>query len=783
MHKKEFKYNSRYIPKEFSQLTGRIIALKSHTGSGGTTAILKSEIPSIIVTPNVSQIKSKEEKDSFNNEKIQVLFLYKGSKDKLKDYNKYLQQGKIVHIYTTYKRLVIDKHYLIKNFSETHRLVADEYHILSTNEYLNVTDEFIDIHKEFKNVLLTTATPPHVNLFKGFEKYLFLNTSKKKKDVSYHKFETNQIMLNELLNVVSQNDKNHTIIFTNDIKVHAKTFEENDNIVGKGLEKKVAIYNTNNNYKTIDYSKKIHVISSSGFEGLDFEEDANIFVLASFNHNPNTIYKQITKIDLIQAIGRVRKETKNINFFYTMANGFIETLKVKEEKNEFHKEQKKGILALFSDKINETTLPIRKVKYNCEKQLKTPKIKAISQRQLLKNISQYRHKKDIQENIFNHINLSRVLKIEKDLSSAKGEQYGLNEIEGSLFIAEKILKNSNCIDLVSNNINKNTSKNIKALLDNVMQGISLANHKYGFLNNYVVEFPKLKKTPTQVHVKISDYINNLNLETSEFLNTGIRPISTKLKNQEEENKFKRDKRKILDYINFIGLYKTSYRSKELNIAIEEKVNERDNDLTSQQYKRNHKQFLIERLIVFNGLNHLIELEVKSRKYSTLTSHPKVLRKFTTFNSFEFDMQTAYPVIVANHISRNLRIKKQSENFDIYDIKGLTRDEAKVVVNKTLNTHINIIRKDEWKYNLMKYVHLSSSEADLFIKRFSKKGSFFEYASAIEKDVIKNASDKVSIIGATTYRLHDAIIVFGKINLIKDLEGFDNQGFKYNFKVA
>jgi len=790
MKTKTLKYSSKYLPNSFAELeNGYFKAIKSHTGSGGTTAILKSDIPTIIVTPNVSHVKSKElKRNEFNTDKIRVLFIYQHSKDKLTDAFTLQKEGFKVHIYTTYKRLSVDSAFILKNFKTSHRLVADEYHIITTNDFLKITEDFLKIYKSFKTVILTTATPPEVNLFNGFQTINFINESKEAQKVEFKQFTKRAIMINQVL-VEASKSKEHTIVFSNDIKIHAKTFYNNDNVVGLGLEKKIAIYNPNDNYKEIDYTKKVHVLSSSAWEGLDFTENCKVIVIGEYNRNQNHIHKKITKIDLIQSMGRARKTPEKVLFFYTMADKYLEYLKLADFKNEpYNRETQKGIIGLFSSHLTERTLCLSKVEYKGKAEIPTQLMRSVSQKQLIKNIGNYYRKDEISNNIFEHINLERVLSLEKDLSSSKGKQHGLNAKEASLFIAYKILKESGAITNLSTSTIRSTTKNQNAVLLNVMEGIALGNSTHNFLGNTIKHFPKVPARPSTLHIKIANYITQtLSLETSEFIDETqrMRIVSdSNLKNQEEALRYKRDKIKVLPFINFIGLYNVAIRSKELNIAIEKRVNEKDNDKTSQQLKREHKQFLIERLIAFNGLNHLIELEVKSRKYSTLTAHPKELRKFTTLFSIEYDITTAYPSIVAHNFSAQLGLKMQNKDFDIYTSMLCNRDEMKVKVNKALNQHTTYgLNVNVWRADLMRLLYMSEQEANIFINRFDNKGEFFEYATKIESEIIQNGMKDLHIIGGAMYRLHDAIIVYGNNIVQPNIIGLDDTRNSYTFKVA
>ena len=781
------EYQSTYLPTSFSELNnGYFKAIKSHTNSGGTYAILKSNIPSFILTPNVSHIKSKEyQKETFNTDKVRVLYIYKGSNDKLADFYQLQEQGFIVHVYTTYNRFVIDKEYIIKNFKDSHRLVADEFHILTTNEYMKVTDDFIKLYKDFKTVILTTATPSEIDLFKEFLTINFINTIKPSQLVDFKQFSKRSLMINQAVIEVQKTDK-HVIVISNDIKIHANLFYNNDNIVGAGLEKKVAIYNPNDDYKEIDYNKRIHVLSSSAWEGLDFTEECIVVVLAEYSNNRKGIHKWVTKIDLIQSIGRSRKATEKALFFYIMQDGFLDILKADNTEDIYTQETNKGIASLFAKNINRDTKAICKTEYQGKAEIPADISKKLSAKEIFKNISVYHRTNEIIENIFDHINLSRIIRIEKDLSSSKGKQYGLNETEASLMLIYKVLKDAKLLQSLSSKKYSTNHECIRTIIADFNKGIALANNTNGFLNTIVKEFSEVPKRPSTFVIQLANHFTNgLLLETDAFLYDYRIKSEKSLYNQHHEQQYKRDRKKVLPVINIIGLSNISKRDNSLNIAIQLKVNEKDNTFTSAQYKRNHKQFLIERLIAFNGLNHLIELERQSRKYSTLTSHPKELRAFTTLHTIECDISTAYPTIVGNYFSEALGKKMQEPTFDIYSSATLSRSEMKVEVNKTLNQHTEYgFNINQWRFDLMKYLHMNSIEAIEYTNKFNTRGAFFEYATVIEAEVINNAKEQLNVIGSSMYRLHDALEVFGANGVKTDkLIGLDSNNNKYQFKIS
>jgi hypothetical protein len=782
MKNRVVNYIDKYLPKEFAELNnGYYKAIKSHTGSGGTTAMLKGNIPTIILTPNVSHIKSKEaNRINFDTNNIKVIYLYQGCQDKLSDYINYKNKGFTVHIYTTYHRFILESFSFEQLFSNSHRLVADEYHVLTTNEYMKVTDSFLKLYKEFKTVILTTATKPEVDLFSTFETVSFVNTAKPKQVVKYKQFGKRSQMIKQLISECNNSDS-HIVLLSNDIELHAKLFIDTDNVVGQGLEKKVAIYNPNHNYKEIDYSKKIHVLSCAAWEGLDFEEDCRVIAVAEFTNSDYKAHKVMTKTDLIQGFGRGRKSIKDVCFFYTKSHSYIEDLRASNFKDNIYKEEtKRGVLALLSNHLNEHSYSMKRVNYQDKIEIDTKKIiKAFSQKDLVNNISKYPYRNDVANNIFDHLSLSRIIERKEDLSSCKGKQYGLNETEACLFLTHKILSNSGALGNVSSKVVSRTNSTIKYLIEDVLKGISLANSEIGFLNGTVKNMIEPPKRPTTLQKKIAATIQNLGLETEFFLNGSQSLQDTSLLNQEESFKFQRDRAKVLLYVNLIGLYNSSKVNSSLKEAIEKKANEKDSDKTTQQYKQQHKQFLIERLIAFNGLTHLIELEVKSRRYSTLTSHPSELRKFTTLHSIEYDIEAAYPTIVAHKFSKNLDVNK------VYYSKENSRKEMKVIVNTLLNQHTeNGYNINHWRNGLVRNLSMSLKEANYFIERFNKKGSFFEYASNIEETVINSIKPRINVVGSTAYRLHDAFIVFGT-NRLDNVVGFDteNEPYKFNIEAA
>ena len=149
VHTIEFK--DKYLPNSFSiHQQPKYKALKSHCGSGGTSVLLASDDSCIVLTPNASQVKDKEEKGIHNlPANVKVLFIYKDSEDRFKDVIYYQQKGFVVNVYTTYAQLNTNADNILQ-FKDSHRLICDEYHSLTANEYMNLLKATTKAIKEWK---------------------------------------------------------------------------------------------------------------------------------------------------------------------------------------------------------------------------------------------------------------------------------------------------------------------------------------------------------------------------------------------------------------------------------------------------------------------------------------------------------------------------------------------------------------------------------------------------------------------------------------------------------
>ena len=179
---------------------------------------------------------------------------------------------------------------------------------------------------DFNKTILTTATAPeYVNRLELHNLPIYEYFKKGKKpievDIYENKYTINKSEQNiswdntSLLEKIDElvSNKEHVLLFTNDKNLHSNFDEISDNITGSSLQNKIQPYVKIQDFKKIDYNNNLHIISSSGFEGFDFDENAHIIIVAKYGFNKDAF--SFTYNDIIQMIGRVRKSTLSISLF------------------------------------------------------------------------------------------------------------------------------------------------------------------------------------------------------------------------------------------------------------------------------------------------------------------------------------------------------------------------------------------------------------------------------------------------------------------------------------
>jgi len=144
-------------------------------------------------------------------------------------------------------------------------------------------------------------------------------------------------------------------------------------------------------------------------------------------------------------------------------------------------------------------------------------------------------------------------------------------------------------------------------------------------------------------------------------------------------------------------------------------------------------------------------ETKNREYHGLTQLLKGLRCMIPLIYLSIDLVSANPQI----IDKLLGCKKGLFVYqNLMDKRGISRDKAKKLFNMTLNRHYLTIEDAMLVYMDCGYNDDEALRLAQMTTR-KKKGEFYEVMTAIEKKLMKNYSNELTV---ESYRFHDALIV-------------------------
>jgi len=797
VHTIEFK--DKYLPNSFSiHQQPKYKALKSHCGSGGTSVLLASLDSCIILTPNASQVKDKEEKGIHNlPANVKVLFIYKGSEDRFRDVIYYQQYGFVVNVYTTYAQLNTNADNILQ-FKDSHRLICDESHALTSNEYMNLLEATTKAIKRFKRVMLTTATENAIPIFNELPVIYYKGIDKPIIPIEFREFENLKSIKAFVQNVAEATSK-HVIIVSNNIRVHRDFFADCDHYVGCTLEEKIApfhIPNPNSDFISFDYSKRIHIVSSTAWEGVDFElpegvdkKDAICIIIGEYSHNKFKSPYSLTAINVFQSSMRRRGDIKQTMFLYTASKNYFDNLEEARIEDNFTPEIKEGIKQLFEFKKSDAfeRVDVNSVILTDAKDyIKHP-------HEIFKNLSKYEPTENIIQNILEHININRIVQVNRDNETMRnGRQFGLNIKETLFYLSHGITNRCNGFNAFYN-INFDscrTDKQHYLVFEQVFKAISKAHFTHGFLADILKKEcfyegnVRLNGFGRVIYTYIIDSVINSKTGTSRayadnitmFYKDNVKMSEQGIQYTENQIHIEAHKRALKQkeiYLNYIVFYSLKRGSNLLKMVTDEakeyiesnlyklKLKKHETPITKKQLIANHKMYVIESLLAYHNKTNIIALKRGNREFSLLTSHARPLRKLTPFIGSEMDFKSLYPTIVGNMFSEH--IKEKVENGTIYDSKELTRDEMKARVNRAFNLHEKNMNLHD-RIAELKNTGMTEPQAYNFATIFAKKGSFYNHATKIEEELIKALTDRVDVLHTPKYRLHDALFVFGNYNL-------------------
>ena len=300
--------------------TNKLI-VKGSTGIGGTSAILGiTDQTIIIVSPLVSMIIDKESQ----NEKLNNLFIYKGSRNTWREVNDKISDDEKFILNTTPEQIMLLKKNDSTLFKKIRKipLFIDESHLSAETGYRKFLAQFS--HEVFYNwqnhFTLSTATPVYLNLDipNHISETLEIIRIKRRKSSSkpitiYNYRHFVQWVRNEIAK------GNKVVLFTNNKNIY-KIFLQYDDIdiqtlVGKKLETEVVTFRDAERLNLSDKlepNRDLYILSTSYLTGFDIPFPASVGIISNEMSPVDTRFTN----DIVQAYGRLRSTVINAAIFY-----------------------------------------------------------------------------------------------------------------------------------------------------------------------------------------------------------------------------------------------------------------------------------------------------------------------------------------------------------------------------------------------------------------------------------------------------------------------------------
>jgi len=142
---------------------------------------------------------------------------------------------------------------------------------------------------------------------------------------------------------------------------------------------------------------------------------------------------------------------------------------------------------------------------------------------------------------------------------------------------------------------------------------------------------------------------------------------------------------------------------------------------------------------------------KNREYNPITNLPRTFRPLIPVKYLEIDLSSANAQVVDAILGTNIAM-------DVYENlmnrRCITRSEAKVLYNSTLNNHFLNITEAMDVYIDAGYTKTAAKKLAI-ITANSEQGTFYNRMTEVENDMVNTYKRLLSI---KTYKFHDAIIM-------------------------
>ncbi len=787
------EFNNKYVDGRakdiITDFTRNTYIIKGSTGIGGTTALLNfTKGNCLIISPNLGMIKGKEGKQYLSNKQ---LFIYGKSKDTWNDAKDFLECDSNLIINTTPEQILKIKASNKELFSLLIQIpiFIDEMHSYSVDSsYRPALTDFMQlVYTEWLACFkLSTATPNYngidIPTDKQIDSYLIKRTNEPKRLLHYsERFkDANRF-------VIDESDKGRlVVVFSNDINVH-KSFGNLvvKNLTGESLRIKLAPFErgAGDSEQELTENCDVLVLSSSYFAGFDIPNDCSICIISeqkcdAFKINVN---------NLVQAYGRCRgvvhnslfinvKAKHNINgkpievpsSFVEVTNAFSHhnltsdnyalnssaTAQLLVLANDYHLynfDAFKGLICDYGFELSQyesgSDVIVQKTS--------TPFNKRILTLTELDSLTLKYHYFSIKNN----------LKV-KDKGSYT-TKLGLE------YLTAYLLKISDAPTLTDKLNNKRVKPNeFYYSVDQMLR----ANTSTRFLSNQTIS-PKSKSLYSNDEVAnnltgVQYLINDWHmLYAIHKIDNNILPTSVEREitiygafyDVTIYDKFKHDKK------NRVRSAQTHITAKLTAGNIELRTDELNwlNEVAKSIFKSldecgkyshgNSRKIMKSKMtnaiiyLMTNGKCNAEVNDVKGRIYSPLTQLPKAMRCILPLRFVSVDLTSANAQIVDNILGTSIALDVYK---NLIQKRNITRQEAKVLYNSSLNNHYQSVAKANAIYLDAGYTYNDALRLAKMTANV-EKGSFYELMTASEKTLMENYQQ---ILPIQSYRFHDAIVM-------------------------
>ena len=794
------------LVKELTSFKKPLYINKQSTGMGVTTVFLNCLDKNILIlSPNVGMVQSKEQQGKYGH----VSYIYGSAGGAWGMARDMVSKGKHVNINATADNFIAlrkNNQELYKDLLSKFYIVIDEWHAIYNNDYSETLPELYQIILESPlSYVVTTGTSIYPELEVPTEVEI-LNIAHKNPELKEVTVAVRQEGSDLTNNLIARHIsdclklKLKPCISTNDARrVGVCSHLTKEILAGEKMNAKAKLRANVNEVKEIG-DAEVAFFSTRYNTGSDFYGDVSINVIADGYSKVDN--KSIQEV--IQSLGRAREGYQNARIIYKPVNGLrtvssiISDIKQNDRNDKMYAFNTRD---LFKElQMVQTYTSVDSFVNNLKGYGITPKIEdqgdyvSMPQSSALIPSIKYlmSHEIEVIEKSFKHVlnniqgdAVDTFLYEEKVVTSYlvwKLIHLGVVELE-ELESYHNIKKTDRIIPYILKQVNDKRIEVVQCL-----EWLKIINAKK--------KVKKICKTETKLEVQDEEYLrrwvlsnvsinrrfkdavlNEINKivggsdkHIEKFGHNGVNAGITIATGNTNKLLMKDVKKNILRNI--------KSDMKRLEIPFDDSISERYNKVSDSLTKQLREGSSLNKVIYL--LSHDKDYYIKrfdwfgkylfctkyglfktgfkvthkdNREYNPATKVPKIFKKFTSIQFYEYDIISANPTIIDNLTNSNLAGSIYS---NIMVKNECSRNQAKVIYNRALNNHF-----DRNRFKTLKEFGYSNEAAAHIANLGSKKGELFKLITSIEAGLIFDFQINNEMDIYNTIRVHDGIICFEK----------------------